>query len=122
MTGMAAFIYENDGNYNANTDFSDERHLTPLAVERMLYKLDEILPANQKLKKTILKERSTGKPYRGCYGTYPVGCSFCTRLNHDEDGCEVKNGSNQDSKKRNLSSESQGAGGSNQAKKQNTLR
>ena len=103
--GIAAFIDENEGNYNQATDFTDERHLSPIAVERMVSKIDEILPTTQKLKNTNLSEHSTCKPYRGCYGTYPVGCSYCTKLNHEYDICRASKGT----EKRNLSSGSQGS-------------
>jgi len=118
-SGMAAYIDENDGNFNAATDFADERHLTPLAVERMLRKLDEILPESQKLRNNMLTERQTCKPYKGCYGTYPVGCSYCTRKNHDELACRLKiqHQQEENTKKRNLSSESQGSSGTKQAAK-----
>jgi len=104
--GMAAFIEENEGNYNAATDFEDERHLTPLAIERIIGKLDEILPSSQRLKDARLKGKPTCKPYRGCYGTYPTGCNFCTTLNHTEQRCNMKNGGN----KRNRSSGSEDHG------------
>ena len=102
-TGMAAFIEENEGNYNPTTDFTDERHLAPIAIERIISKLDEVFPDNQKLKDTSLKQRTTCLPYRGCYGTFPVGCSFCTGLKHNEGSCRVKQGTD----KRNRSSDSQ---------------
>ena len=112
-TGMAAFIEENEGNYNPTTDFTDERHLAPIAIERIISKLDEVFPDNQKLKDTSLKQRTTCLPYRGCYGTFPVGCSFCTGLKHNEGSCRVKQGTD----KRNRSSDSQDmATGSKQPK------
>ena len=102
-SGKAAFIEENDANYNPATDFTDDRHLTPMAMERLISKMDEIMPENQKLKNEDLKERPTCEPYRGCYGTYPIGCSFCTGLMHGEGTCRVKQGLD----KRNRSSGSQ---------------
>ena len=83
------FVAENDGNYNASIDFTDERHLAPIAVERLLNNMDQHLPTNQKLKNENLTGHATGKPYRGCYGTYPVGCNFCTRLKHGEPNCPL---------------------------------
>ena len=90
--GMAAFIDDNDGNFNPGTDFTDERHLSLLAIERMIGKLDEIFPPEQKLKNATLNGHATCKPYQGCYGTYPVGCGYCTGYNHTEQACVVKNG------------------------------
>ena len=88
--GTTAFIEENDANYTPATDYTDERHLEPIAIERLIANLDEIFPENQKLKTTFLKERATCKPYRGCYGTYPIGCSFCTGLKHEETTCPAR--------------------------------
>ena len=87
--GKITFVVENDGNYNAKTDFTDERHLSPMAVERILNTINEHLPSTQKLKNENLTAHSTGKPYRGCYGTYPTGCNYCTRLKHGEANCPL---------------------------------
>ena len=88
-TGMAAFIEENDGNYNEVVDFTDEKHLSPLAMEKLISKLDEILPPTQKLKDQRLKGKPTCRPYQGCYGTYPIGCNLCTQINHNEQMCPL---------------------------------
>ena len=111
-SGKVTILQENDGNFTASTDFVDERHLSPLAMEKRIGQLDEILPTGNKLKTTILGEHSTCKPYGGCYGTYPVGCMFCTELNHNETECPVKN------KKINLSSNSKEQGGKNKQSRQ----
>ena len=84
------FIDENEGNFNQSTDFSDDKHLSQLAVERRISLLDEALPEGKKIKSMALKARPTCEPYRGCYGAYPVGCNFCTRLKHGESGCPKK--------------------------------
>jgi hypothetical protein len=118
---MAAYLDENDGNYNQATDFVDERHLSQIAIERRISLLDEILPEGQKLKSPTLKARPTCEPYRGCYGTYPFGCNFCTRLSHSEDSCPIKKGEKSQTQKRNLSSGSSSSQGtpSKSAKKSN---
>jgi len=67
--GKVLFVEENEGNFNASTDFTDERHLTPKAIERIIKKLDELLPTSQKLKNAKLQQHPTCKPYKGCYGT-----------------------------------------------------
>ena len=102
--GMAAYLEENDGNYNQATDFVDERHLSQIAIERRISLLDEILPEGHKLKSPTLKARPTCEPYRGCYGTYPFGCHFCTKLSHSEDSCPAKKGEKTQTQKRQLSS------------------
>jgi hypothetical protein len=84
---------ENEGNFNINTDFTDERHLSQLAIERRLSQLDEMLPNGKKIKNTQLSARATCAPYRGCYGAYPVGCNFCTKKKHNEGSCPTKNAS-----------------------------
>ena len=109
--GSVTYIGENDANYTPATDFSDERHLTPLAMERRINHLEELLPNGQKLRDACLGEHATGKAYRGCYGTYPTGCMFCTKLKHNESTCELKQGKEVETKKRNLSTESQAEGG-----------
>ena len=91
-SGMAAFLEDNDGNFNSATDFTDERHLAPIAMERLISKLDELLPETQKLKNINLKCQATCLPYRWCYGTYPIGCNFCTQTNHNEMVCAIKHG------------------------------
>ena len=101
-TGMAAYLEENDGNYNQATDFVDDKHLSPIAIERRISLLDEILPEGHKLKSLTLNARPTTRPYRGCYGTYPTGCNYCTRLNHNEHNCPEKKGE-KSNQKRNLS-------------------
>lgn len=85
--GSVAFIEDNDGNFNPSTDFEDDKHLTTIAVERLISKIDNILPGAKKLKKAMLKEQPTCAPYRGCYGTYPIGCYFCTKQGHNELSC-----------------------------------
>ena len=90
--GTAVFLEENEGNFHPATDFLDERHLTPIAIERVIRKIEEMLPADQKLRNTKLTEHATCKPYKGCYGTYPIGCSFCTQMEHQEHECKVKTG------------------------------
>ena len=47
---MAAYIEENDGNFNTNMDFSDKRHLESLAMERLVRNLDKIIHPGQKLR------------------------------------------------------------------------
>ena len=89
-TGMAGFLNKSDADYNQSLDFKDERHLSKLAMERRISLLDDILPENRKLKNSILKARPTCDPYRGCYGAYPAGCTFCTKLSHGEDECPTK--------------------------------
>ncbi|MCH2389498.1 MAG: hypothetical protein MK234_02335 [Nitrospinales bacterium] len=94
-TGMAAYIDENDGNFNAQIDFTDERHLSQMAIERRIAGLDEVLPEGQKLKDPSLPAKPTCDPYRGCYGGYPVGCEFCCQMRHNVHVCpskEVKQG------------------------------
>ena len=46
---MVAYISEQDGNFNKQIDFSDERHLSERATVRILTSLDNILPEGQKL-------------------------------------------------------------------------
>ena len=55
---MVAFIDENEGNYNKAQDFQDERHLSRMAIERLVSKLDEVLPETQKLCNPQLKDWS----------------------------------------------------------------
>ena len=100
--GIISYISEEDGNYNENTDFTDERHLSELAVNRMLSTLNNILPNGQKLYDPSLTDKPTGKPYRACYGTYPVGCQVCTSVGHNELTCSYVVGN-----KRNLSTGSE---------------
>ena len=69
---MVAFIDENEGNYNKAQDFQDERHLTPMAIERLLSKQDKVLLETQKLRNPQLKGKATTRPYSGCYGTYSI--------------------------------------------------
>ena len=69
---MAAFIDENEGNYNKAQYFQDGRHLTPMDIERLVSKLDKVLLETQKLRNQQLKGKSTTRPYSGCYGTYPI--------------------------------------------------
>ena len=95
--GMVAYISEQDGNFNKQIDFSDERHLSERATVRILTSLDNILPEGQKLFSESLKGKATTKPYRGCYGTFPVGCRTCTMVGHSESSCKLA------SKKRNRS-------------------
>ena len=109
--GSTTFLTENDGNFNPTTDYADDKHLTPIAMERRISQLDQYLSTDQKLKNTSLGEHPTCQPYRGCYGTYPVGCMFCTRLKHNEITCEAKNGKESEAKKRHLSNGSQAQGG-----------
>ena len=61
---MVAFIDENEGNYNKAQDFQDERYLTPMAIERLVSKLDEVLPETQKLCNPQLKGKTTTRPYK----------------------------------------------------------
>ena len=96
--GLISFISQEDGNYNKSTDFSDERHLSELAVNKVLTTLDNLLPNGQKLFDINLKDKPTGKPYRGCYGTFPIGCQVCTSVGHNENTCSYVTGN-----KRNLS-------------------
>ena len=105
--GMVAFIDENEGNYNTSTDFDDDKHLSPLAVEKLVSKLNEILPSAHKLKDERLKGKTTCRLYKGCHGTYPIGCNVCTQVNHNEQICPLKNGK----EKRNRSTGSQDGGG-----------
>ena len=105
MKGKAVFVKENDGNYNASTDFIDDKHLSQLAVEKLVSRVSEYLPSSQKLKNESLSEKSTGEPYKGCYGTYPLGCKYCTALGHQMERCPAATGKN--SGKRNLSTGSQ---------------
>ena len=100
--GIISYICEEDGNYNETTDFTDERHLSELAVNRMLSTLNNILPNGQKLYDPSLTDKPTGKPYRACYGTYPVGCQVCTSVGHNELTCSYVVGN-----KRNLSTGSE---------------
>ena len=105
--GNVTLLQENDGNFNSATDYTDEKHLSPLAMEKRISQLDELLPNDNKLKTSLLGEHPTCDPYRGCYGTYPVGCMYCTKISHNETECPLKG----KTKKRNLSSESQEQGG-----------
>ena len=96
--GFISFISQEDGNYNESTDFTDERHLSELAVNRVLTTLDNLLPNSQKLFDIEMKDKPTGKPYRNCYGTFPIGCQVCTSVGHNESTCNYITGN-----KRNLS-------------------
>ena len=96
--GFISFISQEDGNYNESTDFTDERHLSELAVNRVLTTLDNLLPNSQKLFDIDMKDKPTGKPYRNCYGTFPIGCQVCTSVGHNESTCNYITGN-----KRNLS-------------------
>ena len=89
-SGMAGFLNESDADYNESQDFKDDRHLTQHAMERRIGLLDDILPSDCKLRNTTLKGRATCDPYRGCYGAYPAGCMFCTKLKHGEQNCPTK--------------------------------
>ena len=88
--GTAGLLTESDASYNSSTDFKDERHLTQLAMKRRISQLDQILPENRRLRNTMLKARPTCDPYRACYGAYPAGCNYCTKLNHSELDCPLK--------------------------------
>ena len=88
---VVRFLEENEGNFNPMTDFKDDKHLSQLAVERRLSLIDEMLPKGKKIRNPSLSARSTCAPYRGCYGAYPVGCNFCTRMKHSEADCPKKN-------------------------------
>ena len=105
--GAVVFVADNDGNYNSSTDFADEKHLSALAIERLLSQLDEVIPGKP-LKSTTLKQHATCKPYGGCYGTYPVGCFFCTQRNHNEQNCPK---AKQGKEKRNRSTNGEDLGG-----------
>ena len=87
--GTVAMITDNDGNYNKDIDFKDERHLSQQAMEKIISNLDAILP--NKLRDPSLPGKATGLPYRGCYGTNPIGCNFCTQVGHNEQMCTQKN-------------------------------
>ena len=89
-SGTVGLLIEPEASYNATTDFKDERHLTQLAMERRISQLDEILPENRRLRATTLTARPTCDPYRACYGAYPAGCNYCTKLNHSEYECPLK--------------------------------
>jgi len=89
---MVAFIDENEGNYNKTQDFQDERYITLMAIERLVSKLDKVLPETQKLSNPQLKGKATFRPYSGCYGMYPIGCKFCTKIGHNEQECPQNNG------------------------------
>ena len=95
--GVVAYISEGDDNYNKQTDFTDKRHLSPQATTRFLSTLNNLLPEGQKLISPVLKGKLTARPYRGCYGTYPLGCRTCTAIGHNESACPLT------SKKRNRS-------------------
>ena len=88
--GVAAYMDENDANYNITTDFTDERHLSQLAVERRIAVLDEVFPETQKLRNPSLAARPSCAPYRACYGAFPVGCGFCCKMYHSEYNCPSK--------------------------------
>ena len=87
--GLVAFISEEEGNYNPQIDFADERHLSPTATARLVMTLDNVLPEGQKLISEELKGKVTCNPYRGCYGTYPIGCRMCTTVGHSEGSCSL---------------------------------
>ena len=89
-TGIAGLVEEPDNSYDQTRDFIDERHLTQQAMERRISQIDDILPSENKLRNSILKARATCHPYRACYGAYPAGCNFCTKLNHGEQNCPTK--------------------------------
>ena len=111
--GKVNFVEDNDGNFTASTDFSDDRHLTQHAVERLVSTFDLKLPNKQKLKNNMLNQRPTCLPYKGCYSTYPLGCTFCTGMFHGEDTCPQK----QQAEKRKRSSGSQNASGTTKQQK-----
>ena len=90
-TGTAGCVGEADTSYDTSTDFQDERHLTQRAMERRISLLDDILPSNRKLRNpTTLTARPTCDPYRSCYGAYPAGCMYCTKLKHSEEECPMR--------------------------------
>ena len=86
---VVAFMAEEEGNYNKQTDFTDDRHISPKATTRLLNTIDNVLPQGQKLITTELKGKLTSKPYRGCYGTHPIGCRTCTAIGHSEGACNL---------------------------------
>ena len=86
-TGIAGFIAEADSSYDQETDFTDDKHLSQHAMERRIGKLDDVLSDNRKLRNPVLKARPTCDPYRGCYGAYPAGCMYCTKVGHSEQDC-----------------------------------
>ena len=90
--GTAALLDENDGNFNPSLDFTDDRHLAPIAIERLISNLDTVLPAGEKLKNPALKGKPTCYPYRGCYGSYPTGCLHCTGMSHNIQDCVLGQG------------------------------
>ena len=63
-----------------------------MAIERLVSKLDEVLPETQKLRNPQLKGKGTTRTYSGCYGTYPIGCKFCTKIGHNKQECPPNNG------------------------------
>ena len=100
--GTAGLLTESDASYTSSTDFKDERHLTQLAMERRISQLDQILPENRRLRNNMLKARPTCDPYSACYGAYPAGCNYCTKLNHSEQDCPLRK-KQQGTKRQNVS-------------------
>ena len=86
--GSVGILTESDGEYDMETDFTDERHLSKHAMERRLSCLDDILPEGKKLRTSTLSARATCDPYRGCYGAHPAGCIICTGMNHNAHTCK----------------------------------